>query len=99
MSMCINHAWHKSHTTCVYNFSIVRLNLEAGFNFAKTEIKEKDWTYFTQKETKILDFPMLFEIPEEVLDDVRYDDPTAKSKKKTLDLSGIILKIGIGLSF
>ena len=84
---------------CNIGFSIVRINLEAGYNFAKTEINEKDWTYFTRKETKILDFPMLFEIPEEVLDDVRYDDPTAKSKKKTLDLSGIIFKIGIGLSF
>ena len=86
-------------TGCNIGFSIFRINLEAGYNYAKTEIKEKDWTYFSRKETITLDFPMLFEIPEEILDDIRYDDPTAKSKKKTLDFSGIMFKVGIGLSF
>lgn len=83
-----------------FNYGIFHLNLEAGYHFAKAEIKEEDdkWTYFTRKYQYLLDDTVnykcfettLFQIEEEQFDKLKLDE---------LDLSGLMLKANFGFSF
>lgn len=80
------------------NYGILNLNLEVGYHFAKADIGEEDWTYFTQKYQYLLDTSVnykcyettLYQIREEQFDNLKIDE---------LDLSGLMFKADIGLFF